>query len=179
MVIECLEPNKKENQMSTSILAESAESVAAATIAKKRGRFMRSCRVVFFKMPLFIYLLGIYVVAKLLVPDLRAEIFTLGTYTITWVEILYVLAFAAAMSEMLRVSHPGVNNNREATYMLMAFLVYFALFILAAGGSAPLQIFSNTEFLVLTLFSLIQTVMGFTLNSRTAMRALGIDNDHH
>ena len=121
--------------------------------------------------PLFAYLLVLYIVVKFAGFDVRAILFTVGTYPLTWVEVLYVLAAISGMLEMWKVSEPKVDNTIEALWILGAWILYFALFILGAAGVkiwfVGFSIFNNTEFLVLTAISAFQVVSAFVINSRT------------
>ena len=48
------------------------------------------------------------------------------------------------------------------------------LFALGAAGVAALSIFNNTEFLLLTLISMTQAVIGILINARTMRRSIDI-----
>ena len=53
----------------------------------------------------------------------------------------------------------------------------FAAFALGAAGVRPLAIFSNTEFLLLTVISMTQGVVAILINARTLRRTIGV-GDH-
>jgi len=121
--------------------------------------------------PLFIYLLIFYIVVESFSTDVRAVLFTFGTYRLSWVEVFYILAGTFGILEMLKVSEPRVDNTMEALFIAGASAVYGGLFLLGATGAriwfVSFSIFSNTEFLVLTILSAVQFVAAFLINSRT------------
>lgn len=129
-------------------------------------------------LPLFFYLLVAYILIEVAVRDVRAVLFNVGGYKLTWVEVLYMVASFMAMAELLRVSEPGVDNTKEALTMLAAWVLYFLLFILGATESVlfwknvRFGIFSNTEFVMLLMLSGVQVVVAFILNSRTLKRQI-------
>jgi hypothetical protein len=49
------------------------------------------------------------------------------------------------------------------------------LFALAAAGVKPLAMFNNTEFLLLTIINLAQTVVAFKINAATLVRTISAD----
>jgi hypothetical protein len=52
------------------------------------------------------------------------------------------------------------------------------LFALGAAGVHPLDaIFNNTEFLMLTLISLTQSVVAILINARTLRRTIGVGDN--
>jgi hypothetical protein len=79
-----------------------------------------------------------------------------------------------AMAEQLRVSHPGIDNTIEAILMAAIAAVQVLLFALGAAGVRALGIFSNTEFLMLTLISMTQAVVAILINARTLRRSIGL-----
>jgi hypothetical protein len=48
------------------------------------------------------------------------------------------------------------------------------LFALAAAGVRNLDIFNNTEFLMLTLISVTQAIIAIMINARTLRRTIGV-----
>ena len=48
------------------------------------------------------------------------------------------------------------------------------LFALAAAGVRKLEIFNNTEFLMLTLISVTQAIVAIMINARTLRRTIGV-----
>lgn len=141
---------------------------AAAVVSREKNAFTKFV----VGMPLFAYLLVVFVILEVSVPDMRKEIFTIGTYKMATVESLYILAIIIAMAELLRVSKPGIDNTFEVIFMLLVWVVYLVLFILGATGILGLGIFSNTEFVVLTVTSLTQVIVAFLINARTLKRTI-------
>ena len=84
-----------------------------------------------------------------------------------------VAAAMMAIAEQLKVSHPGIDNTIEAILMAAIAGVQL-LFALGAAGVAALGIFNNTEFLLLTLISMTQAVIGIWINARTMRRSIDI-----
>ncbi len=151
------------------------DTLSAATVVRKthNHRFRRFFRF----MPLFAFMLLIYVVIELSVSNIRSVIFTIGTYSLTWVEIMYLLATITAMSELLRVSKPGIDNTKEALLMGGVWVIYLVLFLLGATRTEVFSIFSNTEFLMLTIMSLAQVILAFMINARTLKRTIDYTGD--
>jgi len=141
---------------------------AASVVAKDKNQVGKF----FVAIPLFAYLLVIFVALQVSGLDMRENLFRIGKYEMAPVELLYILTIIIAMAELLRVSKPGIDNTREAIFMLLVWIVYLVLFILGATGMLGLGIFSNTEFLVLTATSLTQVIVAFLINARTLKRTL-------
>jgi hypothetical protein len=127
--------------------------------------------------PGFLYVLILYVAGKLIFSDPRAILLQWGQYQLTWVEVLMVGAAMMAMAEQLRVSHPGIDNTVEAILMAAVAAIQVLLLALGAAGVRPLAIFNNTEFLMLTLISMTQSVVAILINARTLRRTIGV-GDH-
>lgn len=155
-----------------------ARMAASALVAEpRRGMVRRTVAVI----PMFAYFLIIYIILEVSVPDVRSIIFSIGGYALTWVEVMYLVATFMAMGELLRVSKPGIDNTKEALWMLGVGIVYLVLFILGATGASAFKIFSNTEFLMIGLLSGCQIVLAFMINARTLKRTIDYttDNGHH
>jgi hypothetical protein len=130
-------------------------------------------------MPGFVYMLALFVVGKFIFPDQRAILVEWGQYHLSWVEVLMVAAAMMAMAEQLKVSYPGVDNTIEAILMGAVAGIQVLLFALGAAGVEPLDaIFNNTEFLMLTLISLTQSVVAILINARTLRRTSRKRTDH-
>jgi hypothetical protein len=128
-------------------------------------------------MPGFLYILILFIAGKFIFADPRATLVQWGEYQLSWVEVLMVGAAMMAMAEQLRVSHPGVDNTIEAIMMGAVAGVQILLFALGAAGVRPLAIFNNTEFLMLTLISMTQTVVAILINARTLRRTIGVGDN--
>ena len=122
----------------------------------------------------FLYILVLYVAGSFLVPDPRTTWELADGYRLSWDEVLMVAAAMMAIAEQLKVSHPGIDNTTEAILMAAIAGVQVLLFALAAAGVAALGIFNNTEFLLLTLISMTQAVIGILINARTMRRSIDI-----
>jgi hypothetical protein len=129
-------------------------------------------------MPGFVYILVLFIVGKFIFPDPRDTLIEWGQYHLSWVEVLMVAAAMMAMAEQLKVSYPGVDNTIEAILMGAIAGIQVVVFALGAAGVEPLNaIFNNTEFLMLTLISLTQSVVAILINARTLRRTIGV-GDH-
>jgi hypothetical protein len=129
-------------------------------------------------MPGFVYILALFIVGKFIFPDPRVTLVEWGQYHLSWVEVLMVAAAMMAMAEQLKVSYPGVDNTIEAILMGAVAGIQVLLFALGAAGVEPLDaIFNNTEFLMLTLISLTQSVVAILINARTLRRTIGVGDN--
>jgi hypothetical protein len=144
-----------------------------ASAAPFRGVESRPFRYV----PGFLYILVLFIVGKLIFPDPRATLVQWGEYHLSWVEILMVGAAMMAMAEQLRVSHPGIDNTIEAILMAAVAGVQVLLFALGAAGVKDLRIFNNTEFIMLTLISMMQAIVAILINARTLRRTIGVGDN--
>lgn len=152
-------------------------AVGAATVIasrRRRGGIRNLATVV----PWFLYVIFGFVVLKLAVGNVREVILTVGPYALSWVEVLYVTAAFVAMSELLRVSQPGVDNTWEAMAMLTIAVVQMIVFALGAAQVLALEMFHNTEFLVITLISVAQSVLAIKINARTLKRTIDYGGGH-
>jgi hypothetical protein len=86
-----------------------------------------------------------------------------------------VAAAIVAMAEQMKVSDPGVNNIYEVLLMGAIAVLQIVLFALAAAGVPRLAMFNNTEFLLLTVINVAQTVVAFQINAATLMRTISSD----
>jgi hypothetical protein len=127
--------------------------------------------------PGFLYILALYVFGKFIFSDPRATLLQWSEYQLTWVEVLMVGAAMMAIAEQLRVSHPGIDNTIEAILMVAVATIQVLLFALGAAGVWPLGIFNNTEFLMLTVISVAQSVVAILINARTLRRTIGVGDN--
>jgi hypothetical protein len=142
-------------------------ATAAYFTGAERGRPLKY-------VPGFAYILVLYVAGKLMFPDPRATLVQWEGYHLSWVEVLMVGAAMMAMAEQLRVSHSGIDNTIEAILMAAMAVAQVLLFALAAAGVRKLEIFNNTEFLMLTLISVTQAIVAIMINARTLRRTIGV-----
>jgi len=126
--------------------------------------------------PGFLYILILYVVGSFIFPDPRKTWELWDGYNLSWVEVLMVAAAMMAIAEQLKVSHPGIDNTIEAILMGGVAGIQVLLFALGAAGVRYLDIFNNTEFLLLTLISVTQAVIGLLINARTMRRSIDVVN---
>jgi len=124
--------------------------------------------------PGFLYILALYLLGKFMFADPRATLIQWSEYQLTWVEVLMVAAAMMAIGEQMRVSHPGIDNTIEAILMVAVAAMQVLLFALGAAGVWPLGIFNNTEFLMLTVISVTQSVVAILINARTLRRTIGV-----
>ena len=122
--------------------------------------------------PGFLLILALFVIGQFIFPDPRATLFDVGGYRLAWVEVLIVAAAIIAMAEQIKVAEPGVNNITEVLLMGAVAVVQIVLFALAAAKVPGLEMFGNTEFLLLTIINVAQTVVAFQINAATLMRTI-------
>jgi len=144
----------------------SAATAAILQPARRTGAFRH--------IPGFVYILGLFIIGRLVFADPRATLIQWGDYHLSWVEVLMVGAAMMAMVEQLRVSTPGVDNTMEALLMGAIAGLQVLLFALSAAGVSSLAMFNNTEFLMLTLISLTQAIVAVLINARTLRRTIGV-----
>jgi hypothetical protein len=147
-----------------------AAVVSESDVARRRRR-KNALRYI----PGFTYILVLFVIGQLVFADPRATLFDIAGYRLAWVEILMVAAAIVAMAEQMKVSDPGVNNISEVLLMGAMAVVQIVLFALAAAGVQQLAMFNNTEFLLLTVINVAQTVVAFQINAATLMRTISSD----
>ena len=153
------------------VTPEGARASNAARPAAYPGAERRS---LFRYVPGFAYVLALYIAGTYLFADPGAPLIEWRGYRISWTEVLLVTAALVAMTEQLRVSHPGIDNTVEAILMAAVAGVQVLLFALAAAGVAGLSLFNSAEFLMLTLISLAQAVVAIMVNARTLRRSIGL-----
>lgn len=127
--------------------------------------------------PVFLYILLLYLIGKSVIHDPRAALFTLGAYQLSWVEVLYLGASIVALAEQMKVSHPGIDNTMEALLMLGMGVVQLILFVLGAAHVKGFAVFQNTEFLMLMVISLAAAVVAVLINARTLRRTIGVGDN--
>jgi hypothetical protein len=145
--------------------------VSEADVGRRRRRRSRALRY----LPGFTYILALFIIGQLIFADPRATLFDISGYRLAWVEVLMVAAAIVAMAEQIKVAEPGVNNIYEVLYMGAMAVLQIVLFALAAAGVEALKMFSNTEFLLLTIINVAQTVVAFQINAATLMRTISSD----
>ncbi len=127
--------------------------------------------------PVFLYILILYLIGKAAIADARAPLITVGVYELSWVEVLYLVASIAALFEQMKVSHPGIDNTMEALLMLGMGVVQLILFVLGAAHVKGFAVFQNTEFLVLMVISIAAAVVAVLINARTLRRTIGVGDN--
>ena len=147
-----------------------AAVVSESDVSRRRRRkgFLRY-------IPGFTYILVTFVIGQIVFADPRATILDYAGYRLAWVEVLMVAAAIVAMAEQMKVSDPGVNNIYEVLLMGAIAVLQIVLFALAAAGVPRLAMFNNTEFLLLTVINVAQTVVAFQINAATLMRTISSD----
>lgn len=149
-----------------SIASTLAGAKKPKTKWKGVGSFLR-------KAPMFFYMLVIFVIVELSVTNMREVFVSTGLFELTWVEVIILMGACMGMFEILRVSHPGVDNTVQALFMAFVWVVYLILLLLSVATRAPmLSIFGNTEFAMLMLLSLFQVILAFMVNARTLKRTI-------
>lgn len=127
--------------------------------------------------PVFLYILILYLVGKAAIHDPRAALFSIGAYQLSWVEVLYLGASIVALIEQMKVSHPGIDNTLEALLMLGFGVLQLILFVLGAAGVKGCSAFNNTEFLMLMVISLAAAVVAVLINARTLRRTMALGDN--
>lgn len=158
--------------MATMSATKSDGALAQAATAARVHGLHRSSALRY--VPGFLYILALYILGKFMFHDPRATLIEWSEYRLTWVEVLMVGAAMMAMAEQLRVSHPGIDNTIEAILMIAVAAIQVVLFALGAAGVWPLGFFNNTEFLMLTVISVAQSVVAVLINARTLRRTIGV-----
>ncbi len=164
-----------------------AEAVVAAEMVATKGRFRRFCgfiggccwycvRKAREWTPFTAYLIALYAGLAFFEVDLRREIFSSGTFVASGVDILYPATAALFLTELLRVTHPGVDNSTQCNFMLGTLIVGIILFTLGVAGTPQLALFARTEFAMLLFLAAIQSPIANKLNSRTATRGMSLDS---
>jgi hypothetical protein len=141
--------------------------VSESDVARRRRR-SRSLRY----MPGFVFILILFVLGQLLLPDPRATLFDAHGYRLTWVELLIAASAIVAMAEQIKVAEPGINNITEVLLMGAVAVVQIVLFALAVAKVPGLAMFANTEFLLLTIINVAQTIVAFQINAATLVRTI-------
>ena len=100
--------------------------------------------------PGFAYLLALFVIGALVLPDPRATLIEVGPFTLSWVEIILLLSAVIASAEILKVSEPGVDNTGEVIAMGMVAVIQFGL-IIASLYDQKFVIFKTTESLMMLI----------------------------
>jgi hypothetical protein len=149
-----------------------SEHGEAAVISESDMARRRRRRSVLRYIPGFIFILVLFVIGHFVFADPRATVFDIAGYRLAWVEVLIAAAAIVAMAEQMKVSDPGVNNISEVLLMGAVAILQIVLFALAAAGVQQLAMFNNTEFLLLTIINLAQTVVAFQINAATLMRTI-------
>jgi len=150
-----------------SATSEMTPAAAATVVAVRRRPRWHILRI-----PLLLLALALYVGIEFWVPNVRDAFLSRGPYTMTWVELIYLITFFLAMFELLRVSQPGIDNTVEALLMAAVSGAMLVLFALGAGGLPAFQVFNRMEFLMLLFISIVQVILAFLINARTLKRTI-------
>ena len=127
--------------------------------------------------PGFVLVLVLYVIGTFFIADPRAILFGWGQYGFSWIETLFLIAIIVSLSEQMKVSHPGIDNTFEALLMGGVAVAQIVLFVLGAAGVWLFQIFANSEFLMLTFISVVQSIIAILINARTLRRTIGVGDN--
>lgn len=132
---------------------------------------------VFRYVPVFLYVLVLYMLGKAAIHDPRAPFIHMGAYQLSWVEVLYLVSSILALIEQMKVSHPGIDNTLEALLMVAMGVVQLLLFVLGAAGVKGFVWFNNTEFFMLMVISMVAAVVAVLINARTLRRTIGVGDN--
>ena len=121
--------------------------------------------------PGFAYILALFVIGALVLPDPRATLIEVGPFKLSWVEIILLLSAVIASAEILKVSEPGVDNTGEVIAMGLVAVVQFGL-VIASLYDQKFVIFKTTESLMMLVINGVQTYVAFRINSRSLVRTI-------
>ena len=121
--------------------------------------------------PGFAYILALFVIGALVLPDPRATLIEVGPFKLSWVEIILLLSAVIASAEILKVSVPGVDNTGEVIAMGMVAVIQFGL-VIASLYDETFVIFKTTESLMMLVINGVQTYVAFRINSRSLVRTI-------
>jgi hypothetical protein len=121
--------------------------------------------------PGFAYILALFVIGALVLPDPRASLIEIGPFKLSWVEIILLLSAVIASAEILKVSEPGVDNTGEVIAMGLVAVVQFGL-VIASLYDQKFVIFKTTESLMMLVINGVQTYVAFRINSRSLVRTI-------
>jgi hypothetical protein len=121
--------------------------------------------------PGFAYILALFVVGALMLPDPRATLIEIGPFKLSWVEIVLLLSAVIASAEILKVSEPGVDNTGAVIAMGLVAVVQFGL-VIASLYDQKFAIFKTTESLMMLIINSVQTYVAFRINSRSLVRTI-------
>src|SRR4026208_2184518 len=121
--------------------------------------------------PGFAYILVLFVIGALMLPDPRATLIALGPFKLSWVEIILLLSAVIASAEILKVSEPGVDNTGEVIAMGLVAVIQFGL-VIASLYDQKFVIFKTTESLMMLIINGVQTYVAFRINSRSLVRTI-------
>jgi hypothetical protein len=127
--------------------------------------------------PVFLYILVLYLLGKAMIHDPRAALIHVGAYQLSWVEVLYLVASILALVEQMKVSHPGIDNTMEALLMVAMGVVQLLLFVLGAAAVKGFGVFTTTEFFMLMVISMAAAVVAVLINARTLRRTIGVGDN--
>jgi hypothetical protein len=121
--------------------------------------------------PGFAYILALFVIGALVLPDPRATLIEIGPFKLSWVEIILLLSAVIASAEILKVSEPGVDNTGEVIAMGVVAVIQFGL-VIASLYDQKFAIFKTTESLMMLIINGVQTYVAFRINSRSLVRTI-------
>jgi hypothetical protein len=127
--------------------------------------------------PLFLFVVILFIFGHWTFHDPRATLFAIGSYKLSWIEVLLLISSVIALIEQMKVSHPGIDNTLEALSMLGMGVVQLILLVLGAASVAGFSMFNTTEFLELTFISLAAAVVAILINARTLRRTIGVGDN--
>jgi hypothetical protein len=131
--------------------------------------------------PMFGYAVLLYTLASFTVGDLSTTFFSIGSYSFTYIELIWELAALAGVAEILRVSHPGEDNTNEAMRAVVVAGIQVVLLTISitlkfAGTGEFLWLFNSGNFVMLLVISVAQSYAAVKVNARTLKRSF-VDSD--
>ncbi len=90
-----------------------------------------------------------------------------ATWTMSFGDLLIVIALALLFVEILKATRPGSRALADHMLSMVLFVVFLVEFLLLQGAATRI-------FFILMTISLIDVVAGFTVSIRTASRDLSI-----
>lgn len=127
--------------------------------------------------PYFGLILILYVIMKATGVDAHQTFGGSANWSITWGEILLILAAVMALAEQMKVSHPGIDNTMEALSQVFMGVLQLVLFVLGVAKVAGFGWFNDSGFLMQTFISISASIVAVLINARTLRRTMALGGD--
>lgn len=104
--------------------------------------------------------------------SLQSTILSLGTYVFTFNDVLLTVAGLVCVTELGRVSYPGMNNTTEAIVMAILWIVMLVGWIVLTFVFG-MKLFATAGYLIVLVKYAVTCIYAFIINGRTLVRAFG------